>query len=415
MSRQSRPLEPCYHLICIPVSANKKLSPSHLYRLWLSLSLGIALCLVPGFLLADTQDDLIRALARRVAPSLQREGAQLDASNRSGLTESEFKRLTGIFKSELEQRGAKITSNGSGTEILLTLSSSLASCMGIVEIRRSNQKSEVFVGSLGQPEGDHRDQSSSTFALHKELLFSQESPLLDAAFYTSFPLVDTLGRGEFGHYEWKDGRWSKGSTQHLPPNVGMSRDLQGKVGHSVDAFAVSYFTEFCREETSRGMICEKQMQPWPPYGVVRDVLSEKKTPPWFSAAEFTMNDEEAIVITGKDGLARLYSRGAEPAATFSGWGSEVASIRSGCGNGWQILVSGTGDWTAPDTLKALEVEGDQTRGVAPPIDFPGPIIKLHTSGSGPLSDNDSNGAIAIVQNLSTGRYEVYLLTIDCHL
>jgi len=397
------------------VSAKQKLFPlARISRLFLHLSLGIVLFWTPSFLSADALDDSIRALARKAASALQGDAARLDSRNHSALTETEVKRLDDIFKNELEQRGAKIVSAGGAAEILLTFSSAPAGQMGIVQIRRPNQNDEVFVRSLGQFEGSDRDQSSLGFVLRKELLFSQESPLLDAAFYTSFPLMDTLGRGEFGPYELKDGRWTKGSLQHLPPNTGMGRDLLGKIGHSVDAFGVSYSTESCRDDTRRGLVCEKQTQPWTPYGVFRDVLNEKKTPPWFSAAEFKMNDKEAIIITGRDGLARLYSEAAEPIATFSGWGSEIASIQSGCGNGWQILVTGAGDWTVSDTVKALEIDGDHTQEVASPIDFPGPIIKLHTSGSSPQSATETDAAIAVVQNLSTGRYEVYLLTINCH-
>jgi hypothetical protein len=193
----------------------------------------------------------------------------------------------------------------------------------------------------------------------------------------------------------------------------MSRDLRGKVGHSVDAFAVSYFTEICREDARRGLYCENQTDPWPPHGVFWDVLNQKKSPPWFSAAEFLMNDKEAIIITGKDGLARLYSDGPEPIFAFPGWGNEIASIQSGCGNGWQILVTGRSDWTTADSIQAFEVQGDQAREMTPAIDLPGPVIELHTSGSSPLSTSETDGAIAVVHNLLTGRYEVYVLTINC--
>jgi hypothetical protein len=161
------------------------------------------------------------------------------------------------------------------------------------------------------------------------------------------------------------------------------------------------------------LYCESQTEPWPPHGVFREVLEEKKTPPWFSAAEFTVSDKEAIIVTGKDGLARLYSDGPEPIFAFPGWGSEIASIQSGCGNGWQVLATGKGDWTAPDSVQAFEVDGDQMREVTPAIDFSGPVIGLHSSGSSPLSTMQTDGAIAIVNNLLTGRYEVYVLTINC--
>jgi len=354
----------------------------------------------------------MRSLARRVSPSLQGDTAWLNLENRSALKETELKKLAGVFKNELQQRGAKIISNRIGLEIHLTFSDCPAGYLGIVEIRRAAKTEEIFVGSLGPAEGVEQDRSPSGLVLRKELLFSQERPLIDAAFYYSFPIIDVLGRGEYGHYELNAGHWTLVPMDRLPLTKPLSRDLGGRLGHSIDAIGASYSAELCRLD-SGGWHCESGKGPWPPHGVHRDSLEQKRTPPWFSAAEFTMNEQEAIVITGKDGLARLYSEGPEPVAVFSGWGSEIASIQSGCGNGWQILVTAKGDWTTPDSMQALEVDGDQTREMTQAMDFPGPVIGLHTSGSGPLSTTETNGALAIVHNLLTGRYELYLLTINC--
>jgi hypothetical protein len=396
------------------VYAKQKLSPPPPRgRFFPFLLLGFFFVCTPTPARADSLDDGALALARRVLHSIQGESVWLNIKNRSALQEAEFGKLVSIFKNELQQRGAKIVPYDASAEIVLTVSNCPTGYLGIVEIRRATKKTETLIGSLGHGEGAEQDRSASGLVLRKELLFSQERPLLDAAFYHSFPLIDTLGQGEFGHYELIDGRWTPTKSNYLPRNRGMSRDLRGKVGHSVGAFAVSYFTEICRDDARRGWYCENQTVPWPPHGVFRDVLNEKKTPPWFSAAEFLMNDEEGIIITGTDGLARLYSDGPQPIFAFPGWGSEIASIQSGCGNGWQILVTGRSDWTTADSIQAFEVQGDQAREMTPAIDLPGPIIGLHTSGSSPLSTSETDGAIAVVHNLLTGRYEVYVLTINC--
>jgi hypothetical protein len=394
-----------------PVYAKQKLSPPRprAVAIW-SLFLAIVFLCAPTPSRADALEDGARALAHRVSLALQGDLAWLNPKNRSSLRETELKKLASVFKNELQQRGAKIASAGGSAEIVLTVSDCPTGYLGVAEIRRATRRTETLIGSLGRADGAGQDRSQSGLVLRKELLFSQERPLIDAAFQYSLPIIDTLGQGEYGHYELNAGRWTPAATDRLPLAKPLSRDMRGRLGHSVDAMGASYFTENCRLE-SGSWHCENGKGIWQPPGVGRDLLEEKRTPPWFSAAEFKMSDKEAIIITGKDGLARLYSQGPEPIYTFPGWGSEIASIQSGCGNGWQILVTGKGDWTTPDSVQAFEVGGDQLQEMTPAIDFPGPVLGLHLSGSSPQSTTD--GALAIVRNLFTGRYEVYVLTINC--
>jgi hypothetical protein len=374
--------------------------------------LAVLLAWFPCCSRADSPEDALRDLARRVLSSLRGNPVWLNLKNRSVLRETEFKKLASIFTSELRQHGAKIVSAGSGAEILLSISESPTGFVGVVEIRSAAKKAEIFVGLLGRAEGIEQDRSPSGLVLQKELLFSQDRPLIDAAFYSVLPIIDTLGQAEDGYYELKAGRWTLVTMQRLPLTKPPSRDLRGRLGHSVDAIGASFSTEICRAGYG-GWHCESGKGLWPPHGVSPEFLQEKRSPPWFSAAEFTMNDKDAIIMTGQDGLARLYSNGPDPISSFPGWGSEIASIQSGCGSGWQILVTGKSDWTTSDSIQALEVDGDQTREVTPAIAFPGPVIGLHLSGSSPLSRTQTDGAIAIVNNILTGRYEVYVLTINC--
>jgi hypothetical protein len=130
--------------------------------------------------------------------------------------------------------------------------------------------------------------------------------------------------------------------------------------------------------------------------------------------QFGPAEATRIVITGQDGLARLYEESADPVSVFSGWGSEIASIHSGCGHGWQLLVTGKGDWTHADTIQAVEIHERQAQPVSSPIELAGAVIALHSPGARIVDEASANaGAIAIARNLQTGRYEAYRLSISC--
>ena len=74
----------------------------------------------------------------------------------------------------------------------------------------------------------------------------------------------------------------------------------------------------------------------------------------------------------------MYEDGTEPVAVFPNWGSEIASVYSGCGSGWQLLVTGKADWTKPDEIQAIDIQDRRAQPVSDPMEFPGPIVALQT-------------------------------------
>lgn len=93
-------------------------------------------------------------------------------------------------------------------------------------------------------------------------------------------------------------------------------------------------------------------------------------------------------------------------ATIPGLGSDLVTLTSDCGNGWQLLATKPGDWTASDSVQAYEFENTQAIPVGRAIDFDGPVTALWPSESGKM-------AHAIVRNLKSGFYEAYSISITC--
>ena len=87
-------------------------------------------------------------------------------------------------------------------------------------------------------------------------------------------------------------------------------------------------------------------------------------------------------------------------------GSDVASIRSECGSGTQVLLTGAGDYTQRDTVRSMDEENGALAQAASPIEFAGPITALWAAREG-------RAATVVSKNLSTGRYEAFVISVSC--
>jgi hypothetical protein len=362
----------------------------------------------------DPLENATRALARKVATALHGGVVSLAQQNLSSLHGTEFSHLNDVFQEELQNHGVKILPNQSGVKVVFTVASSLNGYMGVAQIERGDT-STTEMEPLGRAADFSPREVTSAIALHKEFLFAQESLIVDVAFSSVEKYAIALGPQEIYSYELKGERWEPAGFQRLPTHSPLSRELRGVYYFGVDTNAVYLPGELCRISFNehKGWSCEPFREHMPVRSVDPDSLLGKKAP-WISATRFEVDGAMQVIVTGKDGLARLYRDGAEPLATITDWGSEISSVKSGCGTGWQILATAKNDWAAADTIQAFEIKDHAPRVVSQAVDFGGPVIALHNPSSWNSVDRfDARDAVAIVHNLQTGRYEVYRLTVAC--
>jgi hypothetical protein len=362
----------------------------------------------------DPLEDATRALARKVATAIHGGIVNLAQQNLSSLNASEFSHLNEVFQEELQTRGLKISQNQGGVKIVFTVASSLNGYMGVVQIERGDT-STTEIEPLGRATALSPAEVSSAITLYKEFLFAQESPIADVAFTSGEKYAVALGRQEIYSYELKGERWESAGFQRLPTHSPMSRELRGLYYFGVDTNTAYLPGELCGISFNehKGWSCEPYREHLPVRSVSPDSLAGKKVP-WVSAARLEADGGTGVILTGKDGLARLYEDGSEPVATIPDWGTEISSAKSGCGAGWQILATGKNDDTTADTIQAFEIKDHVPRVVSQALDFSGPVIALHNpSWPNPANKFDAQDAVAIVHNLQTGRYEAYRLTITC--
>jgi hypothetical protein len=399
------------------VSAKQKLSSPHTRgSLLLSLLLAVVLFCFPNVSRAGPLEDGARSLARKVASSIHGLPVTFDLHNNSALNAPSLASLSAAFQDELGQRGVKVLPTGGGAAIVLTLSQTLTEYLGVAQTQKGDS-SETVIEALGFVEGAPASEPSFGYSLRRELLFAQDSPILDVLLSRDAKQADVLGLQQINHYQLRADRWVLAGTERLPVQQTARRELKGLLFQGVDTWAAYLPGELCRIHApeSKGWVCEKNREPIPVRTLSPDILSTKKVGTWISGAEFGPEANPKLIIIGQDGVARLFEEDADPVASFPGWGSEIASLRSGCGTGWQLLVTGKGDWNEPDKIQAMEIQDRVVRAVSSPIEFPGTVIALHTPRSRSETDGSANeSAIAMVHNLQTGQYEAYRLTMPCN-
>ena len=129
---------------------------------------------------------------------------------------------------------------------------------------------------------------------------------------------------------------------------------------------------------------------------------QNETAQFYSAAAIG----DVMILASLDGRLRIQQRGAEGITAVDGFGSDLAAIRSKCGAGEQLLLTGRGPMNAPDELSAVELHG---RALSAPLTarrLTGPVTALWPSES-------AGYAHMVVRNLESGAYEAFRVSIAC--
>ncbi len=132
---------------------------------------------------------------------------------------------------------------------------------------------------------------------------------------------------------------------------------------------------------------------------------QASAPPFYSAAGLPREKDTWWLFATVDGRIHLLDGSTDQAVASPGWGSDIASVRSGCGTGWQVLATGAGE--APnDSIRAFEIPAREPMAVSAPLEISGRVTALWTESGG-------SSAVAVVRNSDTGGYEAFRLTVTC--
>jgi hypothetical protein len=369
-----------------------------------------------------------RKIAEKLKPG---QSVTLSLQNMSSLSPDETALVRKDIEMEWRAQGRQVKANGRKAataseegvaEIRVTLAENSQGLLWVAEIRQQENRDVVM---LALPRAVTAGSSASIPAmlLRSQMLLEQEAPILDFALIelpSGSPtelLVLEPARVALYSLDLHSGdqvRLQLRQAAALPASDSPQRALHGSLRIIQDSFLAILPGKSCGgllRDTLAVKCAALAPGPWdnhdglslpdPSAEMRRDVSS-------FSVARIEGKGKRMEIDAGADGLARLYNsddrRG--PIATFTGWGSDIAGIKSGCGSGWQILVTRTGDWTERDAVQAFEIDGKRAVAVSPALEFAGPVLVLQAS------ENKDTG-LAVVRNLQTGRYEAHVLSLSC--
>jgi hypothetical protein len=368
-------------------------------------------------------------LARKIVAATGPGAVALDVTNRSSFSRTDVEEIRRALTTNLASLGVRLVSaDQAAATVQVVLSENPQEYVWVAQIHQGNNEASILMVTAPKSVSVEADHPTIALTIRKTLLWTEENRILDVATVNSSPQhMIVLEAESAALLKFQDGRWQKEQSMPISHTRPWPRDLRGRLALRSDHLFDAYLPGvFCRSATAAPLAlnCYESDDPWP-LGTDQSGLSAFFTPArnfftgalspglqkqtivkaFYSAAMLPRDKYKLWIFSAVDGQVHLLDGVTDQTVPKLGWGSDIASVRSGCGLGWQVLVSGSADGTN-DSVKAFEIADRQPMAVSQPADFNGPITAL-------WADADGTGVIAVSQNSETERYEAYRLSIVC--
>jgi hypothetical protein len=350
----------------------------------------------------------------------------LTVHNVSSLTADNIPLIKRDLQNDLLAAGVRVVAANAAAEIKLTLSENVQGYLWVAEVRQGNE-TKVAMVAAPRPQNAVPVLNGPLVAIRKNLLWSQDAPILDLAVVQAGaePHVVVLDPGNISLFKITSGRWIPEQQFSIPHARAWPRDLRGRLVLARDHLFDAYLPGVVCTSTATPPLtvnCRAGEDPWPmsgtqaaQFGASRNFFSGAVTPPigkltsvpaFYSAAAIPRPTYTLWVFARTDGSVHPVDGVNDVGIHARDWGSDLAAVKSSCGALTQLLVTGVGDGEVPDVIRAFEIADREPVEIARPVEFEGPITSLWTSSGG-------NSAIAVVRNLKTGKYDAFELAINC--
>jgi len=332
----------------------------------------------------------------------------------------------GLIRKALDEAfreaGAKmVRADAAQADVKITLSRNVSGLVWIAQVKQGTTE-QVTILTLPDP-GSATPAPAALFRLERALLLEREEPILDIAATNGHLVV--LGSRQVAVYRREGG--SAVASALIPSERPWPRDLRGRIFTAGDTFT-AYLPALRCEGMLRpnfNLRCAESDDPWPLLrpganepaafyaaarnhftGVLSGSLAGRTVPLFFAAARLGESENAMWAISGADGNTRLYTRFDQPLRTVPSLGSDIAALRSSCGAGWQLLVTGESDGTSPDMLQAFEIRNREATAVSEKMVINGAVKALWPAP-------DSAYALAVVRDAGKESYAAYSITLAC--
>ena len=413
---------------------------------WLLMMIASVLMVQPAGGTSGPWEQPAAALAEQIAGILGPGQAHLILRNNSKISTDEVPAIRRALEEALRARGVKASGSESANIVRITLSENMRARLWVAEIVEGNETRLAMVRvETGAP---LQEVSTSEMTLHKQAVLTATEPVLAALeIADSYVVIEPEEIVIFAHSVtgWKE-RSHAGIGQKKP----LARDPRGVIFPTQDGqgFTASVAGMACSGSYPQGaqadwtLHCRESDDPWllaspqPAdtssgasenlnaipirafYNAVRNYFTGIVTPslgadlpPFYTAVLIPRPGGAGLLINSIDGKVQLVEAGAlKPIAGTRDWGSDFATLHSGCGTGVQIVASGSGE-AITDSLRAFDLPGQEALPASALLGMDGTVTALWTA-------HDGKGIFAVVRKpASPGEadsYEVDRVTASCN-
>jgi hypothetical protein len=373
----------------------------------------------------------------------------LTVETRSSLGKRDSEIIQNGLRGALEGLGLRFVSvDQSAATVAIVLSENPASYVWVAEIRQGAGEVTVVMISTPRPAGSTTTRESVPLSLRKVSLWTQQDAILDVAVLeenTTPTRIAVLDAERVSVYRLQSAKWQQELMLGIVHARPWPRDLRGRLVPAKDHLLDAYLPGIiCRSSagTPITLNCRETDDPWqlvpaglgggvpsvfpsagsttvtiPPMGAffapTRNFFTGALTPgvgkfttvPKFYSAALVPREKYLLwLFAATDGRVHIVD-GISDQALKIGWGSDLTSVKTSCGAGWQVLATSPGYETG-DSVRAYELPDRDPVAVSAAVDFPGGITALWTEAKGET-------AIAVARNRETGTYEAFRLAVVC--
>lgn len=393
-------------------------------------------------------------LATQIAEILGPSQARLTIRNLSTIPNDEIPAIRRLLEQDLKTHGVLSSGAESANQVRVTLSENQRERLWVAAVVEGNE-TRVAMVQVGM-NTVRQQQAWSGVTLRKQNVFIASEEVLSAV-ETAGSLI-AVEPEQIVIYTHAAGGWREQKRVGIGQRKPLARDPRGLIlsSPSGDSFEASIagwscsgsyqpaqtlgeWTISCRESDdpwtiSQGLAPQQAVQEKTAgaptengtivpikafYNSARNYFTGVLTPslsvdlaPFYSASIVPRPvSGAALLIGGIDGKVQLAENGAlKPVSGARDWGSDFATLNSGCGTGTQIVAAGSGE-AISDSLRAYELPALEAVPASAPLAMDGTVTALWTAP-------DGKSIFAVMRKTpspgTTDQYEVDRVTASCN-
>jgi hypothetical protein len=417
----------------------------------------VALCffpLLPGLVVCSLAADWSvpeQQLARKIVAVTGPGAVALTVENRSSLSKRESEIVSDGLHSALETLGLRfVKPEQAAAAVAISLSENLNAYIWVAEIRLGDKVSIEMV-SKPHVDGVVSTRDSVPLSIRKIPVWAQEEQILDVLVLeenTAPTHIAVLGPEDVSLYRLQGGKWQREQALGVAHTRPWPRDLRGRLTPGKDHLLDAYLPGVLCHSTNGASLtlsCQESDDPWPLVagsagggvsanfpslvastlpaipqvggffastrnfftGALAPGVGKFATVPKFYSAAFLPRGRYVLwLFAAVDGQIHMVDGVSDQPARLN-WGSDVASLRTACGAGWQVLATSSGV-PGSDSMRAYEFPDRDAVPVSAVLDFGATVTALWTEAKG-------DTAIAVTRNGETGSYEAFRVAVACTL